>query len=132
MTPYPLTAYVINQPGIPFSESLSVVFDTVSLTSFLTLWLATLKSLSQYQYKMGTVKFFILMGIPPIYYIFPLQVFWRFLLLSVGFWSKRGQMEAFGFTIVLIQFLHNSINQIINHNRFFDKASQTNRWMNLS
>ena len=40
--------------------------------------------------------------------------------------------EIFNSNIVLIQLLHNPIDQIIDTNWFFDKASQSNGWMNLS
>jgi hypothetical protein len=71
--PYPITAYVVNQAGLPFTESLSIVFDALSLSSFLIMWIATAILLSQYQHKMGKIKYYSLMSIPLVYYIFPLQ-----------------------------------------------------------
>jgi hypothetical protein len=71
--PYSMTSYVIQVHGLPFTESLSVVFDAVSLSSFLLMWIATAIFLSQYKYKMGKVKYFTFMSIPLVYYIFPLQ-----------------------------------------------------------
>jgi hypothetical protein len=71
--PYPITAYVVNQAGLPFTESLSIIFDALSLSSFLLMWIATAIFLSQYRHKMGRIKYFSLMSIPLIYYIFPLQ-----------------------------------------------------------
>jgi hypothetical protein len=71
--PYPITSYVIDQPGLPFTESLSITFDALSLSSFLLMWTATAIFFSQYRHKMGKIKYFTLMAIPLIYYIFPLQ-----------------------------------------------------------
>jgi hypothetical protein len=71
--PYPITSYVTNQPGLPFTESLSITFDALSLSSFLLMWIATVIFLGQYRHKMGRIKYFSLMSIPLIYYIFPLQ-----------------------------------------------------------
>jgi hypothetical protein len=71
--PYPITSYVTNFGGLPFSESLSITFDALSLSSFLLMWIATAIFLSQYRHKMGKIKYFSLMSIPLIYYIFPLQ-----------------------------------------------------------
>jgi hypothetical protein len=74
--PFPIVSYVTNTtpPNTPFSaDSLSTVFDVLSLSSFLLMWIATAILLSQYRYKMGKIKYFSLMGIPLIYYIFPLQ-----------------------------------------------------------
>ena len=71
--PYPINSYVTNQPGIHFTESLSTVFDALSLSSFLLMWIATAIFLSQYRRKMGRIKYFLLMSISMIYYVFPLQ-----------------------------------------------------------
>lgn len=72
--PYPIVSYVTNLSGFStYAESLSIVFDAISLTSFLLLWIATAIFLSQYKHKMGRIKYFTLMAIPLIYYIFPLQ-----------------------------------------------------------
>jgi len=83
--PYPITSYVVNLPGSPITESLSVVFDILALSSFLLMWIATGILLSQYRHKMGRIRFFSLMSIPLIYYIFPFQNYFGdvfFLLLS--------------------------------------------------
>jgi hypothetical protein len=85
--PYPIYSYVIMLPGFPFTESLSTLFDVLSLSSFLLMWMATAILLSQYRYRMGKIKYFSLMSIPLIYYIFPFQnyfgdVFFSFLLTS--------------------------------------------------
>jgi hypothetical protein len=72
--PYPIVSYVTNLSGVStFAESLSVTSDALSLSSFLLMWIATAIFLSQYRYKMGRIKYFSLMSIPLIYYIFPLQ-----------------------------------------------------------
>ena len=71
--PYSINAYVTNQPGAPFTESLVRVFDALSLSSFLLMWIATAIFLGQYRHKMGRIKYYSLMSIPLIYYIFPLQ-----------------------------------------------------------
>lgn len=69
----PITAYVTNFGALPFPESLSPTFDALSLSSFLFMWLATALILGQYRYKMGKIKYFTLMVIPLVYYIFPFQ-----------------------------------------------------------
>ena len=69
----PITAYVINLDALPFPESLSPTFDAMSLSSFLFMWIATALILSQYRYKMGKIKYFTLMALPLVYYIFPFQ-----------------------------------------------------------
>ncbi|MGB8934796.1 MAG: hypothetical protein WCC17_06800 [Candidatus Nitrosopolaris sp.] len=73
VTPFPLSSYVINLPGSPSTELLSIAFDVLTLSSFLIMWITTSVSLSQYRYKLGKIKYFSLMSIPLIYYIFPFQ-----------------------------------------------------------
>jgi hypothetical protein len=59
--------------GSPYTESLSTVFDILSLCSFLLMWIATTILLNQYRYRMGGIKYFSVICIPLIYYIFPFQ-----------------------------------------------------------
>ncbi len=80
---YPITSYVTNFGGLPFTESLSIAFDALSLSSFLLMWVATAIFLSQYRHKMGKIKYFSLMSIPLIYYIFPLQGYFGDVLFSL-------------------------------------------------
>jgi hypothetical protein len=92
VVPYPLSSYVMNQPGTPYTESLSMAFDVFSLSSFMIMWIATSIFLSQYRYKLGKIKYFSLISIPLIYYIFPFQnyfgdVFFSSLQSSPVFYS---------------------------------------------
>jgi hypothetical protein len=70
---YPISDIVVNLAGLPFPESLTPAFDVLSLGSFLCMWIATALLLSQYRYKMGRLKYFSLLTIPLIYYIFPFE-----------------------------------------------------------
>lgn len=71
--PYPIARYVTNSPASPLTASLSVVIDVTSAASFLLMWTATAILLSQYRLRMGRIRYFSLMSIPLIYYIFPFQ-----------------------------------------------------------
>jgi hypothetical protein len=81
--PYPLILYASNLPASPFTESLSTVYDALSMSSFLLMWVATAIFLSQYRYRMGRIKYFSLMSIPLIYYIFPFQSYFGDVLFSL-------------------------------------------------
>lgn len=70
---YPIVSYVTNFSPTITAESLSRLFDVLSLTSFLFLWLATATLLKQYRRKLGQIKYFLLMGLPLIYYVYPFQ-----------------------------------------------------------
>jgi hypothetical protein len=81
--PYPIVSYVTNSPAPSSAESLSTVFDVLSLSSFLLMWIATAIFLSQYRHKMGRIKYFSLMSIPLLYYIFPLQDYFGDIFFSL-------------------------------------------------
>src|SRR5215472_1378053 len=110
---YPITNIVTNSSGLPFPESLTPVFDVLSLCSFLCMWIATALLLSQYRYKMGRIKYFSLLMIPLIYYIFPFEnyfgnVFYPLLpssplyvsLMYVLIFSATKQVGALVFSLV--------------------------------
>lgn len=69
----PYSAYVTNQPGLPITVLSSTIFDAISLTSFLLMWIATAIFLNKYRTRMANIKFYLIISIPLIYYIFPLQ-----------------------------------------------------------
>ena len=71
--PYPIQSYVERQEVRPLSESLATVFDHTYLLSFIAIWIATAILLSEYRYKLGRIKYFTLMSIPMVYYLFTFQ-----------------------------------------------------------
>ena len=74
---YSITTYVTNaMPAQAFlTEPLSLLFDFLTLSSFLAMWIATAVLLKEYQHKIGRFKFFFIMSLPLIYYIFPFQAY---------------------------------------------------------
>src|SRR5688500_3763749 len=85
--PYPITAYVVNIPGSVITESLSLIYDLLSLSSFLLMWIATAILLSQIRHRMGKLRFLSLISIPLIYYIFPFQNYFGDLFFTLLFYS---------------------------------------------
>ena len=71
--PLAIVSYVISLGGSTFTQSLSTAFDILSLVSFLFMWVATVALLSQFRHKMGRLKFYLLMSVPLLYYLFPFQ-----------------------------------------------------------
>jgi hypothetical protein len=71
--PLTIVSYVISLGGSSFTQWLSTTFDVLSLVSFLFMWIATVALFSQFRYKTGRLKFYLLMNIPLIYYLFPFQ-----------------------------------------------------------
>ena len=81
--PYSIVSYVTNFGGMSVAESLSIVFDALSLSSFLLMWIASAIFLSQYRHKMGRIKYFSLVSIPLLYYIFPFQGYFGDIFFSL-------------------------------------------------
>ena len=110
---YSISVVAVNVGGQPFPESLTPAFDALSLCSFLCMWIATALLLSQYRHKMGRIKYFSLLMIPLIYYIFPFEnyfgnVFYPLLpssplyvsLMYVLIFSATKQVGALVFSLV--------------------------------
>lgn len=70
---YAIHFVVIQLSSSRWTEILSSLFDVLSLSSFLSIWLATVKLLSQYRYRVGRIRYFVLTSIPLIYYLVPFQ-----------------------------------------------------------
>jgi hypothetical protein len=96
--PYPIVSYVTNSPAPSSAELLSTAFDALSVSSFLLMWIATAILLSQYRHKMGRIKYFTLMSIPLIYYIFPFQSY----LGDVFFSLLQSSPVSFSIIYILI------------------------------
>ena len=71
--PLSIISYFIGLPGSPITELLSTAFDILSLSSFLLMWVATAILLNQFRFRMGRLKYYLVICIPLIYYIFPIQ-----------------------------------------------------------
>jgi len=81
---YPLISYITNlNPTSAFvTEPLSNVFDILTLASFLAMWIATAALLKEYQRRFGKFRFFFLMSLPLIYYIYPFQSYFGDVIFS--------------------------------------------------
>jgi hypothetical protein len=71
--PLTIVSYVISLSVPTFAKTLSVIFEAVSLISFSLMWIATIMLLSQFRSSIGRFRFYLIMSIPLIYYIFPLH-----------------------------------------------------------
>ena len=78
---YPIVSIVINHRVSPSTEALSVLFYALSLSSFLVMWIATSILLSQYRHRMGNLRYFLIMSVPVVYYIFPFQNYFGGILI---------------------------------------------------
>jgi hypothetical protein len=109
---YPIISIVINHRTSPSTESLSLLFDVLSLSSFLVMWIATSILLSQYRHRMGRIKYFLIISVPLLYYIYPFQNYFGgtlspvilsahviFTVLYIVTFSATKQVGAFVFSL---------------------------------
>ncbi|MGA7368748.1 MAG: hypothetical protein WBX01_06425 [Nitrososphaeraceae archaeon] len=95
--PYPIIAFVANIHGGPFTSLLSMIFDGLSLLSYLFMWVATALLLSYYRYRMGKIMFIFLMSLPLVYYVLPFQNYFGNVLFTM--------LQGFPFAIILVYLL---------------------------
>jgi hypothetical protein len=81
--PYHITSFVTNFGGSSFHQQIAFAHDMVSILSFSFMWIATAILLSHYRFKMGKIKYFILISIPLIYYLFPFEGYFGNIFFSL-------------------------------------------------
>ncbi len=80
--PYKMTSFVTNFGGSALNQKLATAFDIFSVLSFSFMWIATAILLSHYRYKLGKIKYFVLICIPLIYYLFPFEAYFGNIFFS--------------------------------------------------
>ena len=73
--PYPIHFFLAAYMPSQLTEFLAALFDFFSLSSFLAIWTTTIAILYQYRYKLGRIRYFTLMCIPLVYYLFPFEAY---------------------------------------------------------
>jgi len=81
--PYQITSFVTNFRGSSFHQQIAFAHDMLSILSFSFMWIATAILLSHYRFKMGKIKYFILISIPLIYYLFPFEGYFGNIFFSL-------------------------------------------------
>jgi hypothetical protein len=81
--PYPITSFVTNFGGSAFHQQLAFVHDILSILSFSFMWLAISILISHYRFKYGRLKYFILISIPLVYYLFPFEAYFGNVFFSL-------------------------------------------------
>ena len=81
--PYQITSFVTNFGGSSFHQQIAFAHDILSILSFSFMWIATTILLSHYRYKIGKVKYFILISITLIYYLFPFEGYFGNIFFSL-------------------------------------------------
>lgn len=81
-TKHSLATIVIDFPFLPYKRDIATIFNLLSILSFAFMWISTVFLLSQYRYKLGRIKYFIIISLPLIYYVSPLEPYIEERLLS--------------------------------------------------
>jgi hypothetical protein len=70
-----LHSILVNSSVSDLSFSFGVPLDALSLLSFVFVWIATVALLRQYRNKIGTTRFWVIITIPLIYFLFPFETY---------------------------------------------------------
>ena len=81
-TKHSLATIVTDFPFLPSKRDIVTIFNLLSILSFAFMWISTVILLSQYRYRLGRIKYFILISLPLIYYVSPLESYIEEVLLS--------------------------------------------------
>jgi hypothetical protein len=66
---------LVNTTVSDLGLSFGIPLDALSLFSFISLWLATVALLRQYRNKIGKTRFWVVMTVPLIYFLFPFETY---------------------------------------------------------
>ena len=81
-TKHSVSTIVTDFPLLPKQNTVIAIFNIISILSFAFMWLATVILLRQYRYKLGRIKYYIIISIPLIYYLSPFEPYLENLFLS--------------------------------------------------
>jgi hypothetical protein len=73
--PFPIHFSLISLPGSELANSFGVSLDVLSLLSFMLTWIATAKLLSQYRHRIGKIRYWTIISIPLLYFLFPFETY---------------------------------------------------------
>lgn len=70
-----LHSTIVNSSVSDLSFSFGVTLDALSLLSFVFVWVATVALLRQYRNKIGRTRFWVIITIPLLYFLFPFETY---------------------------------------------------------
>jgi len=73
--PYPIHLFVVNHPASQLTNSFSTGLDLLSFFSFVLAWIASAALLGQYRHRMGTIRYWTIISVPLIYFMFPFETY---------------------------------------------------------
>jgi hypothetical protein len=73
--PYSIHMFLLNLPRSDLAISFGPLLDILLFISFVTAWIATASLLSQYSRRLGRIRYWALMSIPLVYFLFPFETY---------------------------------------------------------
>ena len=73
--PFPIHHALLDIPLSELANSFGIALDIISLLSFVSVWIATAALLSTYSRRMGKIRYWTIICIPLIYFLFPFQTY---------------------------------------------------------
>ena len=73
--PNSIHLYLLNLPRSDLSKPFGFMLDILSILSFVTIWISTSKLLSQYSNRLGKKRYWAIVSMPLIYFIFPFETY---------------------------------------------------------
>ena len=73
--PNSIHLYLLNLPRSDLSKPFGTMLDILNVLSFVTIWISTSRLLSQYSNRLGKKRYWIIVSMPLIYFIFPFETY---------------------------------------------------------
>jgi hypothetical protein len=71
--PFPIHMSLISLPRSDLANSFGITLDIISILSFVSVWVASAALLSTYSRRIGKIKYWTIVAIPLIYFLFPFE-----------------------------------------------------------
>jgi hypothetical protein len=110
-----LHSILVNSLVSDLSFSFGITLDALSLLSFVFVWVATVALLRQYRNKIGRARFWVIITIPLVYFLFPFETYFAnfsesmlsgspviFSVIYILFFSATKQVGGILFSIVFL------------------------------
>lgn len=113
--PYPIHTSLYSVPNADLGIYFGPILDTISILSFISVWIASVLLLSTYNRKMGKIRYLLITAIPLVYFLFPFDTYFLNLfepllsplpvtnaIIDVLAFSATKQMGALFFSLVFL------------------------------
>lgn len=113
--PYSIHQSLLNIPLSKISNTFGITLDFISIISFLTVWIASVTLLNTYRRTIGKLRYWIIISIPLVYFLFPFDIYFLnvlrplmdsspviFMIINVTFFSATKQVGGILFSMVFL------------------------------